>query len=127
MIPWWAYLYLAILGLLTFAGLIEELKKPGGILYAVGTFLSFSILSTFIVAVFIFEVAAFIGSLSILMLALVLFYDFYLSGRNLMIGSKHFGEPLDDVKSRMDLMTATLIVVPGYLAGIYIVYQTLTQ
>jgi len=124
MIPWWAYLYLAILGLLTFAGIIEELKKPGGALYAAGTFTTLVIIVAFVVGVFVAKVGNLIGLLSIPLLLIALVYDFYLSGKNLIIGSKHFGEPLDDVKSRMDLLTASVIVAPGYLAGIVILYRS---
>jgi len=127
MIPWWAYLYLAILGLLTFAGIIEELKKPGGALYALGTFLTLLIIASFVVALFLPEISTMVGLFSLPMLLIALIYDFFLSGRNLIIGSKHFGEPLDEVKSRMDLLTASLIVAPGYLAGFVILYRTVVS
>ena len=127
MIPWWAYLYLSILGLLTFAGIIEELKKPGGALYAVGTLTSFIIIIVFIVSYFQESVAEFVGLFSVPMLFIVLFYDFYLSEKNLILGSKHFGEPLEEVKSRMDLLTASIIVAPGYLTGFYICYNAITS
>ena len=125
MIPWWAYLYLAVLGLLTFAGIIEELKKPGGALYAIGTLMSFIIIAVFIVSFFQVAVASFIGLFSLPMLFLALLYDFYLSEKNLIIGSKHFGEPIDEVKSRMDTFTASIIVAPGYLTGLYICYHAI--
>lgn len=127
MIPWYGYLYLAILGLLTFAGIIEELKKPGGNLYALGTFTTLVILVAFVVGSFNSEVAQAIGYFSLPLLLVALIYDFYLSGKNLILGSKHFGEPLDEVKSRMDLLTASLIVAPGYLAGFVIFYRTLVS
>ena len=125
MLPWWAYLYLAILGLLTFAGIIEELKKPGGALYALGTLTSFIIIAVFIVSYFQESVASFIGLFSLPLLLLALLYDFYLSEKNLIIGSKHFGEPIEDVKSRMDLLTASIIVAPGYLTGLYVCYRAI--
>ena len=126
MIPWYGYLYMAVLGLLAFAGIIEELKKPGGKLYALGTFTSLAIIIAFIVGSFITEVGTSIGLLSIPMFLIALLYDLYLSGLNLIIGSKHFGEPMEDVKSRMDLMTASIIVAPGYLAGLTVIYRAVT-
>ena len=127
MIPWWAYLYLAVLGLLTFGGIIEELKKLGGMLYALGTFISFVIIAVFIISYFHQAIASSIGLFSVPMLLVVLFYDFYLSEKNLILGSKHFGEPMEEIKSRMDLLTASLIVAPGYLTGLYICYRALTS
>ncbi|PCJ48663.1 MAG: hypothetical protein COA74_08110 [Gammaproteobacteria bacterium] len=127
MIAWYGYLYLAILGLLTLAGIIEELKKPGGSLYALGTFTTLIILVAFVAGSFIPDVGQAIGYFSLPMLLAAIVYDFYLSGRNLILGSKYFGEPLDEVKSRMDLLTATLIVAPGYLAGFVILYRTLVS
>ena len=127
MIAWYGYLYLAILGLLTLAGIIEELKKPGGSLYAHGTFTTLIILVAFVAGSFIPDVGQAIGYFSLPMLLAAIVYDFYLSGRNLILGSKYFGEPLDEVKSRMDLLTATLIVAPGYLAGFVILYRTLVS
>jgi len=126
MVPWYGYLYIAVLGLLTTAGIIEELKKPGGQLYALGTFLSLVILSAFVVGSFITEVGAAIGLFSGPLLLIALVYDLYVSGLNLIVGSKHFGEPMGEVKSRMDLMTASIIVAPGYLAGIIILYRAIT-
>lgn len=127
MVPWWGYLYLAVLALLAIAGIIEELKKPGGALYAVGTFATLLIIVAFVCGYFIASVGDAIGLLCLPMLLVALSYDFFLSGRNLIIGSKHFGEPMEEVKSRMDLMTATIIVTPGYLAGIALVYRALTK
>ena len=123
MIPWWAYLYLAILGLLTFAGIIEELKKPSGHLYALGTFITFIIIGAFVTGVFITDIEKMLGYFSIPMLLLALYYDFVLSGKNLNMGTPNFGKPLDDAKSRMDLFTATLIVAPGYIAGLVIILR----
>ena len=116
-------MYLAILGLLTFAGIVEELKKLGGTLYAMGTFLSLLIIIAFVVGSFLPDFGKKIGIFSIPMLLLILIYDFFLSGRNLIIGSKHFGEPLEETKSRMDILTASIIVAPGYFAGIYIIIK----
>lgn len=116
-------MYLAILGLLTFAGIVEELKKLGGTLYAIGTFISLLIIIAFVVGSFLPDVGKAIGIFSIPMLLLILVYDFYLSGKNLVIGSKNFGQPLEEPKSRMDIFTATMIVAPGYFAGIYIIIQ----
>jgi hypothetical protein len=126
MIPWYGYLYMAVLGLLAFAGIIEELKKPGGKIYAFGTFMSLIILIAFVMGNFIAEIGATIGLFSIPLLLVALIYDLYLSSLDLTIGSKHFGEPLEEVKSRMDLMTASLIVAPGYLAGITVIYRAVT-
>ncbi|MFT5451780.1 MAG: hypothetical protein ACI9N9_001266 [Enterobacterales bacterium] len=123
MVPWYGYLYMAVLGLLVFAGIIEELKKPGGKLYALGTFMSLLILLAFVLGSFITEIGETMGLFSIPLLLIALVYDFYLSSLNLIIGSKHFGEPLEEVKSRMDLMTASIIVAPGYLAGITVIYR----
>ena len=125
MIPWWGSLYIAILGLLTFAGIIEELKKPGGQLYALGTFITFVIIVVFVFGFFKPEIYDLISLFSIPMLIVVLFYDFFLSGRDLTIGSKTFMQSTDDVKSRMDLLTATIIVTPGYLAGFVILYRSI--
>ena len=126
MVPWYGYLYMAVLALLAFAGIIEELKKLGGKLYAFGTFMSLIILIAFVVGSFITEIGVAIGLFSIPLLIIALVYDLYLSSLNLIIGSKHFGEPLEDVKSRMDLMTASIIVAPGYLAGIIVIYRAVT-
>ena len=125
MLPWWGYLYIAVLGLLTLAGIIEELKKPGGQLYALGTFTTLVIVVAFVFGFFMPEISELIGFFSIPMLLLVLIYDFVLSGRDLSIGSRNFMKPSDEVKSRMDLLTATLIVTPGYLAGFVILYRTI--
>ena len=127
MIPWWGYLYIAILGLLTLAGIIEELKKPGGHLYALGTLTTLLIVVVFVFGYFKSEISELIGLFSIPMLLMVLIYDFVLSGRNLVIGSKNFLKPMDDVKSKMDTLTASLIVAPGYLAGFVILYRTINS
>jgi hypothetical protein len=127
MVPWYGYLYMSVLGLLAFAGIIEELKKLGGTLYALGTFMSLVILITFVVGSFNTEIGATIGLFSIPLLLIALVYDLYLSGLNLIIGSKYFGKPMEEVKSRMDLMTATIIVAPGYLAGIVVIYRAVTS
>ena len=127
MVHWYGYLYMAVLGLLVFAGIIEELKKPEGKLYALGTFVSLIILIAFVVGSFIDEIGATIGLFSIPLLLIAVVYDFYLSNLNLIVGSKHFGEPLEEVKTRMDLMTASIIVAPGYLAGITVIYRAVTS
>ncbi|MCP3675215.1 MAG: hypothetical protein GY829_12190, partial [Gammaproteobacteria bacterium] len=118
MVPWWGYLYIGVLGLLTFAGIIEELKKFGGQLYALGTFLSLVIIVLFVFGYFKADLSGLIGLYSIPMLLFVIIYDFYLSGRDLSIGSKTFMQANEDIKSRMELSTATIIVAPGYLAGV---------
>ncbi len=125
MVPWWGYLYIAVLGLLTFAGIIEELKKLGGQLYALGTFLTLVIVVLFVFGYFRADISNLIGLFSIPMLLFVIIYDFYLSGRDLSIGSKTFMQANEDVKSRMDLLTATIIVAPGYLAGVSILYRAM--
>jgi len=125
MIPWWGYLYIAILSLLTFAGIIEELKKVGGQLYALGTFVTLIIIVVFVLGFFKMDISELIGLFSIPLLILVLGYDFFLSGRDLSIGSKTFMQPSEEVKSRMDLLTATIIVAPGYIAGFVILYRTI--
>ena len=125
MLPWWGSLYLAVLALLTFAGIIEELKKPGGRLYALGTFITLSIVVAFVFGYFRPEIGEMIGFFSIPLLFIVLFYDFVLSRRNLVIGSKNFLKPTDHVTSRMDLLTASLIVAPGYVAGFVILYRSI--
>ena len=125
MLPWWGSLYLAVLALLTFAGIIEELKKPGGRLYALGTFITLSIVVAFVFGYFRPEIGEMIGFFSIPLLFIVLFYDFVLSRRNLVIGSKNFLKPTDQVTSRMDLLTASLIVAPGYVAGFVILYRSI--
>ncbi len=127
MLPWWGYFYIAILSLLSVAGIIEELKKPGGQMYALGTFLTLLFVVIFVFGFFNKNIADMTGFLSIPMLIFVLLYDFVLSGRNLMIGSKNFLRPMDDVKSRMDLLTASLIVAPGYLAGFVILYRAISS
>ena len=127
MLPWWASLYLSILGLLTLAGIIEELKKPGGQIYAMGTFVTFVFIFTFVFGFFNAEVSSIIGLFSLPMLVLALTYDFYLSGLDLTFGSKNFMKPDVDVKSRMDLLTATMIVTPGYLAGLVISYRAIVN
>ena len=126
MIPWYGYLYMAVLGLLAFAGIIEELKKPGGKVYASCTFITLIILLSFVLGVFNTEVGSALGYFSIPLLLIAIIYDFFLSDRNLIPGSKHFGEPMEEVKSRMDLLTASIIVAPGYLAGLLIIYRTLS-
>jgi len=125
MLPWWASLYLGILGLLTFAGIIEELKKPGGQIYAIGTFTTFVFIIAFVFGFFNTEISQIIGLFSVPMLVLALTYDFYLSGLDLTVGSKYFLKPEAEVKSRMDLLTATMIVAPGYLAGFVILYRAI--
>lgn len=125
MLPWWGYLYLAILGLLTLAGIIEELKKPGGQLYALGTLITLLIITAFVFGYFNQNISELIGFFSIPLLTTVLIYDFFLTSRDLTIGSQTFLKPADDVKSRMDLLTATLIVAPGYLAGFIILYRAI--
>ena len=126
MVPWFAYLYMAILSLLTLAGIIEELKNPAGKIYALGTFITFIILINFVVGVYVIEVGEVLGLLSLPLLLLAIVYDFYLSGIDLDKDSKDFGQPLDDIKTRMDLLTATIIVAPGYISGLIILYRALT-
>jgi len=127
MLPWWGYFYIAVLGLLSVAGIIEELKKPGGQLHALGTFLTLVFVVIFVFGIFNSQISNMTGFFSIPMLIFVLLYDFVFSGRNLMIGSKNFLKPMDDVKSRMDMLTASLIVAPGYLAGFVIVYRAISS
>jgi len=122
-LPWWGYFYIAILGLLSLAGIIEELKQPGGQLHALGTFITLVFIVIFVFGFFDNQISDMTGLYSIPMLLFILLYDFVLSGRNLILGSKNFLKPLDDVKSRMDLLTASVIVAPGYLAGFIILYR----
>jgi len=126
MLPWWGYFYIAVLGLLSFAGIIEELKKLDGKLHALGTFTSLVIVVVFVFGYFNSEVSSTIGLFSIPLLLFVVLYDFFLAGRDLMVGSKDFLKPVGDVKSRMDLLTATLIVAPGYLVGFVISYRAIS-
>ncbi len=125
MIPWWGYFYIAVLGLLSLAGIVEQLKEPGGKPHALGTFVTLIIVVAFVFGYFNNEMSKLIGLFAIPMLLIVLLYDFVLSGRNLLMGSKNFLKPDDDVKSRMDLLTATLIVAPGYLAGVVIIIRAI--
>jgi len=124
-LPWWGYFYIAILGLLSLAGIIEELKQPGGQLHALGTFITLVFIVIFVFGFFDNQISEMIGLYSIPMLVFILLYDFVLSGRNLILGSKNFLKPLDDVKSRMDLLTATVIVAPGYIAGLIVLYRAI--
>ena len=124
-LPWWGYFYIAILGLLSLAGIIEELKQPGGQLHALGTFITLVFIVIFVFGFFDNQISEMIGLYSIPMLVFILLYDFVLSGRNLILGSKNFLKPLDDVKSRMDLLTATVIVAPGYIAGLIVFYRAI--
>ena len=124
-VPWWGYFYIAILGLLSLAGIIEELKQHGGQLHALGTFITLVFIVIFVFGYFDTNISDMIGLYSIPMLAFILLYDYILSGRNLILGSKNFLKPLDDVKSRMDLLTATVIVAPGYIAGLIVLYRAI--
>jgi len=124
-LPWWGYFYIAILGLLSLAGIIEELKQPGGQLHALGTFITLVFIIIFVFGFFDNQISEMTGLYSIPMLAFILLYDFVLSGRNLILGSKNFLKPLDDVKSRMDLLTASVIVSPGYIAGLIVLYRAI--
>ncbi len=127
MLPWWGYFYIAVLGLLSLAGIIEELKQPGGQLHVLGTFITLIFIVIFVFGYFNREISDMTGLFSIPMLLFILLYDFVLSGRNLIVGSKNFLKPVDDVKSRMDLLTASLIVAPGYLAGAIVLYRAFVQ
>ena len=122
--PWWVWLYVAVVALLTVAGILEELKS-GSKLHPLGTALSLASMIGCIAAAFIAEIASLLGLGVILLLAFVLLYDFWLSKKNLDLNPEAFWSNQPSVHSRMDILSATLIVAPGYLAGLWASYQAI--
>jgi hypothetical protein len=124
MLPWWAIIYLSFLSLLTLAGIIEE-YKAGSKLHPLATLISLTSSLVLVYAFFDPEFTQLLGIYSLLLLGFTLLYDFYISSKNLDLKPSKFWQSQGLVRSRIDWLTATIIVAPAYIAGIVVAYRVL--
>lgn len=120
--PWWGLFYLFVFGLLSIAGIVEQFRKFETV-HGLATLISYIFFNLFVVAYFMPEVASLMGVLIVPMLIYVALYDWWLSDLDLQPKSPNFLKPLPEVKSKMSDMTAMLILLPGYIAGIAVAYR----
>ena len=122
--PWWSLIYLAVFGLLSIAGIVEQFRTKQ-LIHAIATLLSAICFILFVVCYFNSEISNQIGLLIIPMLLFVTAYDWWLSDLDLQPGSETFFKTLPDVKSKLSDMGALIILLPGYLAGIMVAYRVI--
>ena len=111
-----------IFGLLSLAGVSEQFRTRQ-IVHAVLSLVSAVFFALFVVAYYHQPTLSVLGIFIIPMLIFVAVYDWWLSDLDLQPGSKQFMKPLPDVKSRMNDITAMIILLPGYLAGLALSYR----
>jgi hypothetical protein len=107
---------------LSIAGIVEQFRKFETV-HGLATLISYIFFNLFVVAYFMPEVASMMGVLIVPMLIYVALYDWWLSDLDLQPKSPNFLKPLPEVKSKMSDMTAMLILLPGYIAGIAVAYR----
>ena len=122
--PWWGYLYLLILSLLGIAGTIEQFRTKE-IFHALFTLFSLVVFGLMLWAYFNPEFGFQLGYWSVALLVAAGLYDWWLSNLDLQPNSDNFLKPLPDAKSRLNDMSALLIILPAYLAGLVVSYRVL--
>jgi len=120
--PWWGILYIIVLSILSIAGITEQFRTKQ-ISHGLATLISLIIFCAFVAGYFRADVSASIGIWCLPMLILVSIYDWWLSNYDLQPGSDNFMKPMPDAKSRLNDMSAMLILVPAYIAGLILCYR----
>ena len=122
--PWWSLIYLLILTLLSIAGIAEQFRTKQ-IAHGLATTISLAFLCSFVIAYYDPKIANSIGIWIIPMLIMVALYDWWLANLDLQPGSENFMQKLPDVKSNLNNMSAMLILLPAYGAGVMVAYHQL--
>lgn len=120
--PWWGYLYLLILVLLSTAGTFEQFRTKQNV-HGVFTLFSLIVFCVLIWTYYNPGWDARLGYWSVVLLVAAGLYDWWLSNLDLEPSSENFLKTLPEAKSHLNDMSASLILLPAYLAGIAVCYR----
>ena len=124
--PWWGFLYLLILVLLGIAGTIEQLRSKQTY-HGLFTLFSLCTIGVLIWAYYNPDFGAMLGYWSLPLIVAAGLYDWWLANLDLQPDSETFLKPLPDAKSKLTDMSASLIILPAYLAGAMVCYRVFTN
>lgn len=120
--PWWAYLYLALLLLATIGGISDDMRRPYKEFFISCELVSAVFVVFFMTAYFHASVAAMLGASIFVMFALGMVYEFISAHRTL---SEHDRNPDPELTPReavvlknLGLILGNLFIVPGYVFGL---------
>lgn len=128
-LPWWAWLYLALAYLLWIGGIIDDYRDSPSLWRPAVSILSLLLITLFVFGCFSDIVAEAIGWYAPPLTLAVAGWEFWAARRDRQMMEKEKGKDGSPSEStiRMALLVNALIVLPGILAGIKLSWEMISS
>lgn len=121
--PWWAIIYLVVLGIVVVISIVKDYFDKRGSGYIIGEFVSGVLSFVFVVAYWQGNLASMIGWLVVPLLVYAITWDQYALSK---MQRSDYADLTDQENRDMDRYSrifAVLFIAPCYIAGILLIYR----